>query len=337
VKTGEAWLQQRETEVKSKLTALADTAGGAKAAPRLPHGEAQPPISGGLAEASLSAGDAELRKLLGPEAPMIPLWPQGTRADDPLLAAPAGPETNTSVPSSTDILRIANVTVPTLAVMRPKQPDGRAVIVCPGGGYKILASEHEGVEAGRWLNGQGITAFILKYRVPQREGVEVALQDAQRAVSLVRSRASEFGIDPEWVGLLGFSAGGHLAALCCHGYDHRSYEPLDGTDRFSCRPTFGLLIYPRRLADAEGKLAEPFTTPRRNLTPPIFVAVAADDPRAAGDFPYVLGLREARVPVAFHVYESGGHGNGLRPDGYPFSRWTIAAERWLGDLLPIKK
>jgi acetyl esterase/lipase len=337
VKTGEAWLRRQESEVKSKLTVLADTAGGAKAAPHPPKVSPPAPVAGALPEASLSPGDAELRKLLGPEAPIISVWPQGARADDPLMAAAAGPETNTTLPGPKEILRITNVTLPTLAVMRPKNPDGRAVIVCPGGGYKILASEHEGVEAGRWLNGQGITAFLLKYRVPQREGVPVALQDAQRAVSLVKSRAGEFGIDPEWVGILGFSAGGHLAALCCHGYDHRSYQDLDAADRFSCRPTFGMLIYPGRLVDQEGKLEEPFTTPRRNLTPPIFVAVAADDPRAAGDFPYVLGLREARVPVAFHVYESGGHGKGLRPDGYPFSRWTFAAERWLGDLAPVTK
>ncbi len=335
VKTGDAWLRKQEIAVKSKLSALADTAGAAKVAPHLNKESARPEISGALADPGLSAGDGELRKLLGPDAPIIPLWPKGTRDDDPFQAAPPAPETNTTLPSPTDILRITNVVLPTMAIMRPQNPDGRAVIVCPGGGYRILASEHEGVEAGRWLNGQGITAFILKYRVPQREGVPVALQDAQRAISLVKSRAAEFGVDPDWVGILGFSAGGNLAALCCHSYDHRSYQPIDDADKFSCRPSFGLLIYPGRLADNEGKLVEPFTAPRRNLTPPIFAAVAANDKSVEGDFPYVLGLREARVPVAFHVYESGGHGKGLRPNGYPFSNWTLAAERWLGDLLPV--
>jgi acetyl esterase/lipase len=187
---------------------------------------------------------------------------------------------------------------------------------------------------GRWLNEQGITAFVLKYRVPRREGVLVALQDGQRAISLVRSRAAEFGIDPDWIGVLGFSAGGHLAAECCHRYESRSYEPVDAHDKASCRPNFGLLIYPGGLTDKEGKLAEAFTAPRRNLTPPMFVTFAANDRLVDGGFPYVLALREARVPVALHIYEAGGHGQGLREGGYPFSRWTFAAQRWLSDLLP---
>ena len=233
------------------------------------------------------------------------------------------------------MLRITNVVRPTLAVMRPKNPDGRAVIVSPGGGYKHLAAQHEGVEVGRWLNDQGITAFLLKYRVPKRDGVPVALQDAQRALSLVRSRAGEFGVDPNWIGILGFSAGGHLAAACCHSYQDRSYEPVDAHDKASCRPNFALLIYPAYLAGQEGKLAETFAHPQRNLTPPLFVAFAVNDRWIEGAFPYVLALREARVPVAFHVYEAGGHGKGLRHEGYPFSRWTFSAERWLGDLLAV--
>ena len=188
---------------------------------------------------------------------------------------------------------------------------------------------------GRWLNDQGITAFLLKYRVPKRDGVPVALQDAQRALSLVRSRAGEFGVDPNWIGILGFSAGGHLAAACCHSYQDRSYKPVDAHDKASCRPNFALLIYPAYLAGQEGKLAETFAHPRRNLTPPIFVAFAANDRLIEGAFPYVLALREARVPVAFHVYEAGGHGKGLRHEGYPFSRWTFSAKRWLGDLLAV--
>jgi acetyl esterase/lipase len=333
LKTSEAWLRKREAEVKAKPQTLADTAGAAKAAPRRPATPPQTEPADALADASLSAGDAELRKLLGPDPPILPLWPTGTRADDPLNLSPAGPEINTTLPSSNNSLRITNVIQPTMAVMRPKDPDGRAVIVCPGGGYKHLAAQHEGVEVGRWLNEQGITVFLLKYRVPKRDGVPVARQDAQRAVSLVRSRAGELGVDPDWIGILGFSAGGHLAAECCHCYQDRSYEPVDAHDHASCRPNFALLIYPAYLAGQDGKLVEAFAHPQRNRTPPVFVAFAVNDRLIEGAFPYVLALREARVPVAFHGYEAGGHGKGVRPEGYPFSRWTFAAERWLGDLL----
>jgi acetyl esterase/lipase len=335
VKAGEAWLKNREAEVKANLETLADTAGAAKAKPRVDRASARKQQIDALADDRLSPGDAELRKLLGPDAPIIPLWPTGARADDPLKLSPDGPETNTPRSGPSSFLRITNVVQPTLAVMRPKNADGRAVIVCPGGGYKILASEHEGVEVGRWLNDQGITAFVLKYRVPVRDGVPVALQDAQRAVSLVRSRAGEFGVDPDWIGILGFSAGGDLAAQCCHSDKDRSYEPVDTHDRASCRPNFGLLIYPAYLAGPDGKVVDTFAHPQRNLTPPVFVAFAANDHWVEGAFPYVLALREAHVPVAFHVYEAGGHGKGLRQEGYPFSRWTFAAERWLADLLSV--
>jgi acetyl esterase/lipase len=332
-RTGEQWLKMQEAVVKANLTRLADTAGAAKTGPRAGVFSSEPP-SDALADAELTAGDAELRKLLGPDAPIIPLWPPQARSDDPLTQSKDTTETNTSLPGPNEFLRTTNVIRPTLAVMRPTRPDGRSVIVCPGGGYRILAAQHEGVDVGRWLNEQGITVFLLKYRVPKRDDVPVALQDVQRSVSLVRSRASEFGIDPDWIGILGFSAGGHLAAECCHCFASRSYEPVDTHDKASCRPDYGLLIYPAYLADKEGQLAEPFAQPKRNRTPPIFVAFAANDRLVEGAFPYVLALREGRVPVALHIYESGGHGKGLRPDGYPFSRWTFAAQRWLSDLIP---
>lgn len=337
VRTGEAWLKKQEAKVKAKLKTLADTAGAAKAAPRLDKASSKKEPPDALALANLSPGDAALRKLLGPEAPIIPLWPTGTRADDPLKLSPDGPETIATLPGPNSLLRITNVVQPTVAVMRPKDPDGRAVIVCPGGAYNILASQHEGVDAGRWLNEQGITVFLLKYRVPKRDGVAVALQDAQRALSLVRSRACEFGVDPDWIGILGFSAGGNLAAECCHSYKDRSYEPVDAHDKASCRPNFALLIYPAYLAGRDGKLVETFANPQRNLTPPIFVAFAVNDHWIEGAFPYVLALRQARVPVEFDVYEAGGHGKGLRHEGYPFSRWTFAAERWLEDLLAASR
>ncbi len=328
-----AWLELQEAQVKQGLTHPTDTAGAASVAPQEPADVSTKPTSDALVDASLSPGDAELRKLFGPDVPILPLWPSGTRSDDPIAGDADVQETNTTLPGPDNVLRITHVVRPTLAVMRPTKPDGRSVIICPGGGYRILASQHEGVEVGRWLNEQGITAFLLKYRVPQRDGVPVALQDAQRAVSLVRSRAAELGVDPEWIGVLGFSAGGHLAAETCHRYQTRSYEPLDTHDKASCRPNFCLLIYPAYLSGKDGTLADEFAHAQRNQTPPTFVAFALNDKYIEGALPFVLSLRQARVPVALHVYERGGHGKGLRAQGYPFSRWTFAAQRWLADLL----
>ena len=333
VKISEAWIQKREAEVKPTLPRLADTAGAAKAGPRLEKGAVQPTFPDAIADAKLSPGDVELRKLLGPEVPFLPLWPKGARADD----AHKGPETTPTLPGAGNVLRISNVVEPTMAVLRPKNPDGRAVVVFPGGGYKHLAIQHEGVEIGRWFNGQGITAFVVKYRVPKREGAEVAFQDAQRAVRLVRSRAADFGVDPDWIGVAGLSAGGHLAAQCCHLDKERSYQAVDNHDQASARPNFGLLLYPAYLSGKDGKVAETFAKSQRNLTPPIFMAIAANDNFIDGVLPYTLSLREARVPVALHVYETGGHGKGLKAEGYPFSRWTFAAERWLGDLLTVEE
>lgn len=329
---GTAWIRAAEGKVLAAMTTLPDTAGSSRTAPRAPTAAVPRPLPDAMADADLAAGDVELRKLLGPGAPIIPLWPEGVRADDPLARDASVKEHNRSVSSPTDILRIGAVTRPTLAVMRAEKPDGRAVIICPGGGYHILASDHEGVEVGRWLNKQGITALVLKYRVPKREGVPTALQDIQRAVRLVRSRAEEFGVDPSWIGVLGFSAGGHLAAEGCHRFEETSYAPIDEHDKASCRPDFGLLIYPGYLTDAEGKVPAEFSAPQRNRTPPIFVTFAANDRLVAGAPAYVAKLREARVPTALHIYGAGGHGRGLRPDGYPFSQWTFAAQRWLSDL-----
>jgi acetyl esterase/lipase len=330
VKAGNDWLDKKEPAVKAKQKALTDTAGGPKAAPNAPRGKLGP-LADAIAEEHLETGDREIRKLLKSAAPVIPLWPKGNRADDPLKD---GADSIATFSGPGSVLRIDRVTRPTLTLMRPEKPDGRAIIICPGGAYQRLAIEHEGIDVGRWLNRQGITVFLLKYRVPKRAGVPVALQDAQRALSLVRSRAGEFGVDPDWIGVAGFSAGGNLAALCCHQYANRSYPTVDAHDKASCRPNFGILVYPAYLANKDGKVVEQLAQPKRNKTPPLFVAFAANDGLIGGAFPYVLALRDAKMPVAFHVYEKGGHGKGIRPDGYPFSQWTEACERWLKDLEP---
>ena len=156
------------------------------------------------------------------------------------------------------VLRIRNVDHPTLTWIKPEKPDGRAILIAPGGGYNILAASHEGSDVATWLAQQGITPFILKYRVPRRKGIakhKVALEDAQRAMSLIRFHAKEFKIDKNKLGMLGFSAGGHLSALTT--VQNRSYEEVDQADKQSCLPDFAVLIYSAYTAEAKINKLDP--------------------------------------------------------------------------------
>jgi acetyl esterase/lipase len=222
--------------------------------------------------------------------------------------------------------------------MRPEaNKSGRAVIVCPGGGYQKLAVEHEGVEIGRWLNSQGITAIILKYRVPRRKEVpkhHVAFQDIQRAMRFVRSKAGDLGIDPDKIGTIGFSAGGHLCASLSVNYMQRSYDAIDEMDKFDAKPNFTILVYPAYLSSGmnDGKLDPSFVQPLSNKnTSDTFVCVAADDKHNVGIIDYYLRLRQAKIPTEMHFFHKGGHGGGLR-EKHPFPEWTISCQRWLKDL-----
>lgn len=280
-----------------------------------------------------TSGDRALANLRKPVAEVIPLWPgQGTRQDDPT------PALRENLPQRGDgLVRITNVSRPTIHIWRAEKPDARAVVVLPGGGYNGLAAQHEGTEIAQWLNGQGITAFVVKYRVPRREGLEkhaVALQDAQRAIRLVRAGAKRWKIDPDQLGVLGFSAGGHLTALTVHQAETQSYAPLDQTDQVSARPNFAVLIYPAYLTQQrQGPDLDPLVTELdRDHFPPVFLAVAADDSFAPGSLYYALHLQSNRLPVELHVFPRGGHGKGLQQRGYPFSQWTKSCERWLADL-----
>ena len=295
--------------------------------------KAEPSIPG-LKKDQQSTGDKALAALREPAPAIIPLWPgDGTRDDDPTN------DLEEVLPKRSDgFVRVTSVSRPTLHFWPAKNPDGRAVIIFPGGGYNGLATQHEGTEIAAWLNNLGITAFVTKYRVPRRQGMEkhaVALQDAQRAIRIVRSRAGEYGIDPAQVGVMGFSAGGNLAALTIHKASHPSYEPIDEIDKAKLLPDFAMLVYPAYLtADRNGPELDPIFTglENRNAYPPIFNAVAADDPFAPSSLYYLLHLHKQRVPGELHVYEKGGHGKGIQERGYPFSQWTKAAERWLTDL-----
>jgi acetyl esterase/lipase len=213
----------------------------------------------------------------------------------------------------------------------PKEKDtGAAVVICPGGGYNVLAMDLEGEEVAAWLNSIGVTGIVLKYRVPARNGQprhQAPLQDAQWALSLVRSHAADWRIDPGRIGILGFSAGGHLAAAAATNHDRRQYDALDAVDKVSCKPDFVVLIYPAYLTAKDGLAPEIRVTKE---TPPTFLAHAADDPVSPeNSIAFFKALRRAGVPAELHIYGSGGHGFGLRHSDHPCSTWPQRCEEWL--------
>lgn len=285
----------------------------------------------------LALGDQRLRQILGRDCPVVPVWPDGTGPDETLEQ---GPELVTARSRGGNALNIRNVTRSTLTVVQPSKDEatGKAVIVCPGGAYNGLAAEHEGTRICQWLNEQGITGILLKYRVPRRGGDfpkhHHALQDLQRAMRIVRSRADEWNIDPYKVGICGFSAGGHLCATLCANFATNAYKPIDEVDRQNCRPDFALLIYPAYLTEpSDSNDVDPLLKDlRRNATPPMFMAIARNDRFTRGMLNFYLDVREARIPAECHVYATGGHGGGIDPISYPTSEWPNACRRWLRDL-----
>ncbi|MGB0578829.1 MAG: alpha/beta hydrolase, partial [Limisphaerales bacterium] len=232
------------------------------------------------------------------------------------------------------IIKLANVSQPQIAVYRPvpEKDTGAAVIVAPGGGYHILAYDLEGTEVAEWLNGIGVTGIVLKYRVPARDPErrhEAAVQDAQRAISMVRSRAKEWQIDPRRIGILGFSAGGHTAGMTALLHSQRSYEPQDATDRISCRPDFAALIYPGGFVErGKHELREEVSVPEN--VPPFFFAHAFDD-RVTVQSSLLLAsaLKKAGVSASLHIYPSGGHGYGLRQTHEAVTTWPDRCEEWM--------
>jgi len=267
--------------------------------------------------------------------PEIPLWPNGAPGEHGDL----GPERDTTKPNEDTVgkrvIRLGNVTKPTLAVYRPA-PDkdtGCAVIVCPGGGYNILAMDLEGTEVCDWLNSLGVTGILLKYRVPARKGGEryaAPLQDAQRALGFARQHAAEWKIDPKRLGILGFSAGGHLSATASNNYEKRTYDSVDDADAVSCRPDFTVLIYPAYLTPEKNRAK---LSPEINVTantPPAFIVQTQDDGVGVeNSLVYATALQAAKVPVELHIFPRGGHGYGLRPSENPVSTWPKLAGEWL--------
>jgi len=193
------------------------------------------------------------------------------------------------------------------------------MIVCPGGGYSILAIDLEGTEICEWLNTLGITAVLLKYRVPAREGqprYQAPLQDAQRALGLVRYHAAKWGIDTGKIGIMGFSAGGHLSAVLSTNYSSRTYEPTDEADGTSCRPNFVMLVYPAYLTvKEEGDKIAPELHIDSTTSPTLLIQTEDDPVRVESSVYYFLALKKEKVPAEMHLYAKGGHGYGLRNKG----------------------
>jgi acetyl esterase/lipase len=230
------------------------------------------------------------------------------------------------------------VTKPTITIYRPtKDKDtGTSMIICPGGGYWNLYWELEGEEVAAWLNSIGVTGIILKYRVPRRPGepeklpAKRPLQDSQRAVSLVRSKAKEWGIDPDRIGIVGFSAGGHLAMATATSFEKRSYEPFDDVDKVSCRPDFAVPVYSGYLkATDKDELAPGLKVPPK--TPPVFLvhggADLISDPEHSVTM--YLALKRAGVSAELHVYANTAHDFGVRKSEQPYGGWTQSCAEWM--------
>ncbi len=278
----------------------------------------------------------------GDKPRVVELWPgkvpdePGTIGPEKVVMSPKLDRKQVEVTESTRL--ITNVTKPSLTIYRPtKEKDtGTALLICPGGGYWNLFWELEGEEVAAWLNSIGVTGIILKYRVPRRPGdpkgepAPRALQDAQRAVSLVRSKARDWGIDPKRIGMVGFSAGGHLAIATATSFEKRTYEPQDDVDKISCRPDFAVAVYSGYLkAKDKDELSPGLRVP--SGTPPIFLAHGGEDIISSPEhsvFMY-LALKRANVPAELHIYAGAAHDFAVRDVGHPCSTWKESCARWM--------
>jgi len=265
----------------------------------------------------------------------IPLWPNGAPGETGAIGREVDTDTPTNrLVAGRKMIRLSNVSQPTITLYHPsKDKDtGAAVVVCPGGSYSILAMDLEGTEVCQWLNSIGVTGVLLKYRVPKRPGDDhhlLPFQDVQRAFGLVRSRAPQWNLDPKRIGILGFSAGGHLAARLSNNFDRRVYEYVDDADQASCRPDFTVLIYPAYLVLKDQNALAPEFSVTTN-TPPTFLTQTEDDPIGVDNsLCYYLALKKAGVPVEMHLYATGGHGYGMRLTEKSCTGWPDRAEEWL--------
>jgi acetyl esterase/lipase len=284
-----------------------------------------------------------------PDHMTMNLWPGAPPGAPVNLPSESSTTTGHGSIAGRPTLWVSNVTTPTITLYKAKNAGnapGPAIVVFPGGAYRILAIDLEGTEVCDWLTSAGVNCVLLKYRVPDsgpyssaNPRSSAALQDVQRAMGLVRQHAAEWGIDPNRVGVLGFSAGGHLSSAISNIYEHRLYAPVDDADKLSCRPDFSVVVYPGYLALAEQNYApNPEIHPTAN-TPPTFIVQAEDDSaHVENALLYFQELKNAKAPAELHLYTQGGHGYGLRRTALPVTAWPALVETWLHtiDVLPAK-
>lgn len=267
-------------------------------------------------------------------AEVIDLWPDRAPGET------VSPADDTVIPSRPNedppTLRLTDVTRPQIAVYRPSDENntGAAILVCPGGGFNHLAYDKEGTEIAEWLSTLGITGVTLKYRCPTKDDRATQhikpLQDAQRAMSLLQSRADEWGIDPEKIGVMGFSAGGHLAGRLALHPGEREYEPIDAVDEMSWQPAFAVLLYPAYLMNQTNDGLDTQAFHVKRSSPPMFISYAWDDRiPSPGALYLAIALKEAGVSCELHQYASGGHGYGMRPSLSPAVQWPNQLVNWL--------
>jgi acetyl esterase/lipase len=260
-------------------------------------------------------------------------------ADAPLViniwpAMPPG-DVPATQPEKTTGTMLTNVSTPTISVYRPdKDKDtGAAIIVFPGGGFTALSMENEGTNVIKWLNSIGVTGVLLKYRVPSRDGMPrfmAGLEDAQRAIAIVRSNAAEWNLDPHRIGVIGFSAGGRIVADVTTNFDKLSYDAIDDTDKTSTRPDFALAIYPGGIVEKPNMAKVVADVHPSKQTPPTFIAIATNDRNGSENAVYYyLALKNAGVSAELHIYSDGAHGFGMVPSTEPHGSWTARAVDWM--------
>jgi len=283
------------------------------------------------------------------EPETLNLWPQTppgpvskTEGDERDLTKPED-----KLIADRKIIKLGHVSTPQMHVYLPpkEKANGGAVVICPGGGFSILAWDLEGTEVAEWLNSIGFAAIVVKYRVPTRDHGDTLneqgnaplktvgpVMDAQRAMSLTRSRAADWNIDPKRIGILGFSAGGETAGLTAILGDERLYSKIDAADEQSCAPNFALPIYPAGFYDKETGGLRPYLTITKD-TPPMFFAMTQDDHVNCLNCTVLFTeLTKAKVPAELHVFTRGGHGYGIRPTLTPVTHWADHAVNWLRDM-----
>jgi len=262
---------------------------------------------------------------------VIDLW-QGTA---PGLITAVGDENDTAATHGSALPhQIKNVSHPTLALFKPEagKANGVAVIVAPGGGFRELEMDKEGEKGALWLNSLGVTAFVLKYRTPGDPTLPefaVALPDAQRAMSLVRSRAAEWGLKSDQIGMLGFSAGAQLTVAAGTHFEQRAYPAVDTADSVSCRPDFGIIVYPGGLLlKGTGQLNPVFAVTK--TTPPMFIVDAETDRVDSENCTALfVALKRAGVAAELHLYTLGDHGFALNPSPQPHATWPQRCAEWM--------